>query len=361
MKKTRTKALSFLLSLALVLGMLPAMSMTALAATWTGEGTESSPYLISSLTDLTNLRDSVNAGMEYGGNYFKLTADIDCGSENWTPIGMSGYDNTYDEVSYFFKGTFDGNGKTVTYHVANDGDGYKGLFYQVPAEATVKNLSVAGSISGTDNYKASYYGGIAGYNYGTIQNCSSSVNITGTQSYYGGIAGINKGTIDHCVASGALTWNGSGYAYTAGIAGQNSGSGATVSDSVSLCDISAVNANQYAYAGRVIGRNINSGTVTGCYYLSTANITGNSVNADNATEKTEDELKVIGETAYNAGYTVYALALGYTPHTHAFTYTASGATITATCGTHDGCPLESSDYKATLTVAAADADYSGSA
>ena len=39
----------------------------------------------------------------------------------------------------------------------------------------------------------------------------------------------------------------------------------------------------------------------------------------------------------------------FTPHTHDFTYSADGATITATC-TADGCPL--TDNKATLTIAA---------
>ena len=39
-------------------------------------------------------------------------------------------------------------------------------------------------------------------------------------------------------------------------------------------------------------------------------------------------------------------------HEHNFTYSANGATITATCGNHDGCPLASSTYQATLTIAA---------
>ena len=39
-------------------------------------------------------------------------------------------------------------------------------------------------------------------------------------------------------------------------------------------------------------------------------------------------------------------------HTHDFTYSATGATITATCGSEDGCPLASSGYKTTLTIAA---------
>lgn len=354
MKKKRKlgrKLLSFLLTLAMIVGLMPGMGMTVYAATWSGEGTQSNPYLISGLDDLINLRDSVNAGTEYSGNYFKLTADIDCGTDNWAPIGMGGYDNQGYEVNNYFKGTFDGNGKTVTYHVANANDNYKGLFYKIPVGATVKNLLVTGSISGSRQY----YGGIAGENGGTIQNCSSFVSITGSTSFYGGIAGLNKkGTIDHCVASGALTKNGSGYAYIAGITGQNDT--ATVRDCVSLCDISAVNATQYNYAGRVIGRNVSNGTAADCYYLSTANITGDAVNADNATGKTADEFKAIGETAYNAGYTVYAQALGYTPHIHNFTYSADGATITAKCSA-GGCGL--ANNQATLTIAAEGGTYDG--
>ena len=354
MKKKRKlgrKLLSFLLTLAMIVGLMPGMGMTVYAATWSGEGTQSNPYLISGLDDLINLRDSVNAGTEYSGNYFKLTADIDCGTDNWAPIGMEGYDNQGYEVNNYFKGTFDGNGKTVTYHVANANDNYKGLFYKIPVGATVKNLLVTGSISGSGQY----YGGIAGENGGTIQNCSSFVSITGSTSFYGGIAGLNKkGTIDHCVASGALTKNGSGYAYIAGITGLNDT--ATVRDCVSLCDISAVNATQYNFAGRVIGRNVSNGTAADCYYLSTANITGDAVNADNATGKTADEFKAIGETAYNAGYTVYAQALGYTPHIHNFTYSADGATITAKCSA-GGCGL--ANNQATLTIAAEGGTYDG--
>ena len=352
MKKKRKigrKLLGILLTLAMIVGLMPGMGLTAYAQEWSGEGTESSPYLISSLDDLKSLRDSVNAGTDYSGKYFKLTANIDCGNDNWNPIGY--LEMGRDIIRRDFKGTFDGNGKTVTYHVANDSDDYIGLFALIGNGATVKNLSVAGSISGSGQY----YGGIAGDNSGTIQNCSSSVSITGSGDFYGGITGINKGTINHCVASGTLNWTGASnhYAYTAGIAGQSTG---TVNNCVSLCDISAVNANEYSYAGRVIGRKF--GTVADCYYLSTATITGSAVNADNATEKTADELKAIGETAYNDGYTVYALALGYPPHTHSFTYEASGSTITATCNGDGTCDIND---VLTLTISApTELTYDGS-
>ena len=281
---------------------IPLLAYGELDAVWEGdgEGTESSPYLINNVNDLKTLADNVKSGMLYGGKYFKLTSDIDCGEENWEPIGGTNQ----------FRGTFDGDGNTVTYHITdNSENGSKGLglFYGIAVSGTVKNLKVSGSIVGTSIY-GNYYAGIAGINRGTIINCSSNVNITSPGTCIAGIAGTNNGTISYCAASGSITWNGgsNSYAYVAGMTGMNDG---TVTNCTSLCDISAVNANGYSYASRVIGRNF--GTVQNCYYLSSATITGDYVGTNDATEKTTDELKEIGEAAYNAGYNVYGLALGY--------------------------------------------------
>lgn len=285
---------------------IPLLAFGELDAVWEGdgEGTESSPYLINNVNDLKTLADNVKRGMLYGGKYFRLTSDIDCGEENWEPIGGTNQ----------FRGTFDGAGNTVTYHITdNSENGSKGsgLFYGIAVSGTVKNLKVSGSIVGTSRY-GNYYAGIAGINRGTIINCSSNVNITSPGCDIAGIAGSNRGTISYCAASGSITWNGgsNSYAYVAGMTGVND-NGGTVTNCTSLCDISAVNANGYSYASRVIGRNF--GTVQNCYYLSSATITGDYVGTNNATEKTTDELKEIGDAAYNAGYNVYGLALGYMP------------------------------------------------
>ena len=285
---------------------IPLLAFGELDAVWEGdgEGTESSPYLINNVNELKTLADNVKRGMLYGGKYFRLTSDINCGEENWEPIGGTNQ----------FRGTFDGDGNTVTYHITdNSENGSKGsgLFYGIAVSGTVKNLKVSGSIVGTSRY-GNYYAGIAGINRGTIINCSSNVNITSPGCDIAGIAGSNKGTISYCAASGSITWNGgsNSYAYVAGMTGVND-NGGTVTNCTSLCDISAVNANGYSYASRVIGRNF--GTVQNCYYLSSATITGDYVGTNNATEKTTDELKEIGDAAYNAGYNVYGLALGYMP------------------------------------------------
>ena len=78
-EKLGRKVLSFFLSLALVLGMMPQLSLTARAAYSGGSGTADDPYLISTTADWNALADAVNdgvAGNHFEGKYFKMTADI---------------------------------------------------------------------------------------------------------------------------------------------------------------------------------------------------------------------------------------------------------------------------------------------
>jgi hypothetical protein len=283
---------------------MPKPALGVVESTWAGEGegTEASPWLIKDLNDLRTLSANVEDGMTYSGKYLKLAADIDCGSDNWEAIGGAN--------AKMFMGTFDGDSHTITYRVSITGDeSDKGLFYGVGAGGTVKNLNVAGSISSTSLY-ANYLGGIAANNAGTITNCASSVDITG---YGNGIAGIaaycqDGATISYCAASGTISWPQTGdfYAYVAGITGTNSST--TISNCASLCDIIAPNADSGKFAGRLVARD-SGGAYSDNYYLSTAQIEG-EINSDYATAKTADELKEIGQAAYDAGYTVYGLALG---------------------------------------------------
>ncbi|MBQ1380534.1 MAG: hypothetical protein IIY79_00805, partial [Ruminococcus sp.] len=281
---------------------MPKLALGEVESTWAGdgEGTEDAPWLIKDLNDLLTLYTNVANGMTYSGKYLKLAADIDCGSDNWEAIGGKKK----------FMGTFDGDSHTITYKVAITNDEKdKGLFYGVGAGGTVKNLNVAGSISCTSLY-SDCLGGIAVYNAGTITNCASSVDITG---YGNGIAGIaaycqDGATISYCAASGTISWpqTGNFYAYVAGITGTNNST--TISNCASLCDIIAPNADSGKYAGRLVARDF-GGAYSDNYYLSTAQIEG-EINSDYATAKTADELKEIGQAAFNAGYTVYGLALG---------------------------------------------------
>ena len=68
---------------------------------------------ISTFEELCNFRDKVNAGATYEGMTVKLMADIDISSRAWTPIGVA-YRKGIDENSLVFRGTFDGNKKTIS-------------------------------------------------------------------------------------------------------------------------------------------------------------------------------------------------------------------------------------------------------
>ena len=68
---------------------------------------------IRTFEELCNFRDKVNAGTTYAGMTVRLIADIDISSRAWTPIGVA-YRKGIDENSLVFRGTFDGNKKTIS-------------------------------------------------------------------------------------------------------------------------------------------------------------------------------------------------------------------------------------------------------
>ena len=284
---------------------MPALSLGDKEAVWDGEGagTEASPYLIKTADDLRALSNNMKNDVLYNGKFFKVTADIDCG-DNWEPIG----------AGKKFKGTFDGNGKTITYHISTDAMDakYLGLFSRISYAGTVKHLNVAGSINATNTY-AKMMGGVAGFNYGTITDCASSVSITTPGDYIGGIVGINDGTVSNCAASGDLTWTQEDARMAAdlgGVAGTNRAD-AVIKDCTALGNIYAATAGEYAGVGRVMARNY--GAEENNYYLATATAVSDFVTAGDAVEKTAEELVEVGKAAYEAGNPVYAKALGYVP------------------------------------------------
>ena len=121
------KTLLVLLALCMLLIVLP---VTALA--YSGSGTQADPYLIQNKADLKQLAADVNSGTHYKGKYFKVTADIDLGNEEWTPIGKSGAT---------FQGHFDGGNKTISNLNITSGNDYVGLF-GFTTNGSVKNLTV---------------------------------------------------------------------------------------------------------------------------------------------------------------------------------------------------------------------------
>ncbi|MBP5245569.1 MAG: hypothetical protein J6036_03845, partial [Clostridia bacterium] len=77
-----------------------------------GNGTESSPYIISSVADFKDFATFVNSGQqEFVKAHYKLNTDIDLSNAEWSPIGQ--YTNTTG-YSTCFQGSFDGDGHKVS-------------------------------------------------------------------------------------------------------------------------------------------------------------------------------------------------------------------------------------------------------
>ena len=236
----------------------PTVDMNGAVVDFIGLGTESSPFQINNLDDLITLRTRVNAGKLYDGKCFKLMDDIPCGT--WTGIG-----NTTNK----FKGTFDGDGKTITF-TQTSGGSYCGLF-KTAGTATFKNLIVNCTISSAGLYS----GGIVGQSDGTnFQNCTVSGSISGTTKRYGGITGIlstTAGRISHCTSSVAITSTVSGDALLGGIAGSVEKSGSLVEYCSASGDITAASGKM---VGGITGYLASGCTVDNCTYTGT--VTGSS-------------------------------------------------------------------------------------
>lgn len=156
-----------------------------------GNGTEQSPYLISSAEHLALLSSNVNTSK---GKCFLLTQDIDLGINNKrTPIGTN--------ISNPFMGVFDGNNKKINNLSIENLTDYQGLFGYVNTNGKVKNLGIVdSSVSGDD-----CVGGIVGNNQGIVQNCYYTGNVNGT-SKVGGIVGRNElsGIVENCYFNGEV-------------------------------------------------------------------------------------------------------------------------------------------------------------
>lgn len=223
-----------------------------------GEGTEMSPYLISTPEQLAGLAARVNDdGETFEGKFLKLTQDMyltDLSQEvenrkEWTPIGGVFYSNystdpnTGDPIGpkvteKSFSGHFDGDGHTIYnlyYGKGNDwGKDFdpndfdisgwgsrltdldfstwnKALFGQVSG-GTVSNLTVADAqMSGVCNVAL-----LANYvkEGSVISNCHVSGSITSV-SANGGMVNSNAGLIENC--SAAIIASGKSSRYNSGL------------------------------------------------------------------------------------------------------------------------------------------------
>ena len=206
-----------------------------------------------------------------------LDNDIDLSDIDWTPIGTE---------SRPYTGNFDGGGHTITgLKIDKSGTDYVGLIGCLGSGGKVQNVTLTNiSVSG-----ANCVGGIAGQNYGTVENCSVNGTVTGKGfTDTGGIAGSNYGTISGCSAEGTVTGSVnvggiaggsylgviidgchstaavSGISSVGGVLG-NLGNNSFLMACYSTGNVTATITYGYAHVGGVVGIN-GQGTVTACYH-----------------------------------------------------------------------------------------------
>lgn len=185
----------------------------------------------------------------------RMTADIDLGDEQ-ARLGDADHS---DSPTYYYQGTFDGQGHTLTVHYTNVAQNAP---FAVISAATIKNLHVDGTI---ENSTGSQPAVIARTVYGTstVENIWSSVTTTDTHSSWdeaaaivGCVDGYKSGSLvmSDCLFTGTITstgsYNGCFYGYV------NSGGSASISNCLSLGTFN------YSDGGSASGY---GGTLNNCY------------------------------------------------------------------------------------------------
>ena len=211
-------------------------------------------YTVTSAEGLKNIAKLVNEQWNLGIN-ITLTADIDLTDIDWTPIGI--------DYNHQYNGTFNGGGHTITGLTVTTSDQYAGLFGCIGSGGTVKDVTLEG-VQITTTRNVGDVGGVAGYSYGNIENCSVSGSVSGSgmNGFAGGVVGYQSG--------GFLTGCSSSATVNAGnIAGGVAGStdrGATLTACYATGDVTLESINSgSSFAGGVVGDNTNRSTVIACY------------------------------------------------------------------------------------------------
>ena len=215
-------------------------------------------YTVYNADGLLNVAELVNGGKT--DINITLTADIDLTGKDWTPIGTD-YDNSY-------KGTFDGGGHTITGLTVTTNDQFVGLFGYLNRAGMVKNVVMEG-IQITSNHMFGCTGGVVGYSWGTIENCSVSGSVSGTDCV-GGVVGSQKaGSIIGCSSSATVK----GKHYVGGVAGEKWG---TMTACYATGNVTLEIASQKNnFGGGVVGLNGGS-RVLACYATGNVTSTGSS-------------------------------------------------------------------------------------
>ena len=218
-------------------------------------------YTVYNANGLMNIAELVNGGKS--DINITLDTDIDLTGKDWTPIGKD-YDNSY-------KGTFDGGGHTITGLTFTTNDEYAGLFGWLNRAGTVKNVVMEGVQITSNQIYGGSIGGVVGYSWGTIENCSVSGSVSGTV-YVGGVVGAQiGGSITGCSSSATVK----GTVDVGGVAGQTNSSATLTACYATGNVIIEINPKKNIAGGSLVGMNAGS-SLLACYATGNVTSTGSS-------------------------------------------------------------------------------------
>ncbi|MDR0863494.1 MAG: M12 family metallo-peptidase [Candidatus Symbiothrix sp.] len=228
--------------------------------------TEENPWLIANRADLEKIID-------FPGEIYKLTADIDMAGKTWTPIPS-------------FSGKLYGEGHKLNNATIASSANYVGLFAELATGAYVKGVNmVGGNVIATS--AGAYVGAITGYISGdnvTITECGNTANIrgTGATARVGGLVGSIKGNFA-TITSSFNKGNVTGGLYAGGIVGRpaDAQNTVTIRDCYSQSTITtSITTTSSSYLGGIVGYMYNGGS--GQYTVENCYATGTVVNAASA-------------------------------------------------------------------------------
>ena len=218
-------------------------------------------YTVYNADGLLNVAELVNGGKT--DINITLDKNIDLTGKDWTPIGTS-FDNSYT-------GTFDGGGHTITGLTFTTKDQFVGLFGYLNRAGTVKNVVMEGVQITSNQIYGGSIGGVVGFSWGTIENCSVSGSVSGTV-YVGGVVGAQiGGSITGCSSSATVK----GTVDVGGVAGQTNSS-ATLTACYATGNVTLeIDPKKNIAGGGLVGMNAGS-SLLACYATGNVTSTGSS-------------------------------------------------------------------------------------
>ena len=228
-----------------------------------GNGTAANPYTIGSADEWNRFAESVQYGNSYSGKHVKLTADISVNRK-------CGYVTATTPVKAF-SGTFDGNGKTITATISDKHNQGTALFSYING-ATIRNLTVAGTIMASQSHTA----GLVGFADGTnlIEGCTVTATLNVSSDYAGGIIGhgLNSATtIKNSVFAGTINGVGGDRSNIGGIWGWSDSGAPTLENCLEKGTYTNIRSMH------PMGLQNDKGTISQCFYLNET--FGNPANA----------------------------------------------------------------------------------